>query len=307
MDHSLLFTPDPKIKKNESKVVAVIVLTFVMMVIEIIAGTITGSMALLADGWHMASHAGALIITFLAYRMARSERVSAQLTFGAGKVIPLGGYTSAILLTLVAAFMIYESALRLFAPIAINYKEALIVTVIGLIVNLLSAWLLGEEGHSHNHQHGESCSHGHSQDDKHSQFHDHNLRGAYMHVLADALTSVFALIALAVGLWMGISWLDPVVGIIASIVIFKWAWDLVKETGSELLDVHSKTIPSEEIRRFLTSSGAEVLDIHIWRVAPHALACEIVLVSKDRDTMHFREILLKKFSIQHLVVEVRNF
>lgn len=315
------------------------------MVAEIIAGTMTGSMALLADGWHMASHAGALGIAYLAYRLARSEKMNSKLTFGAGKVIPLGGYTSAVALALVALYMVYESVERLFAPVTIDYKEALLVAVIGLIVNILCAFLLmdshighshgphdsdddhhdhkhghhgrSHETHDHPHSHSEACSHGPKLSQNAGGFapeainikiEDHNLRSAYMHVVADALTSVLAIAALLMGLWQGWNWLDPLIGILASVVICKWAWSLLRETAAELLDVHSKTIANSDIETFLKNLGAEVLDIHIWRVAPHALACEVVLSSpKEKDTLFFREALLKKFSIQHLVVEVRNF
>lgn len=320
LNHSVLFTPNADIQKNEKKVFIVIVITLVMMVAEIIAGTITGSMSLLADGWHMASHAGALSIAFLAYRLARSEKINSLLTFGAGKVIPLGGYTSAVALALVALFMIYESIERLLAPIAINYQEALWVAVIGLVVNLICAFLLMDQDHGHSHghdhdhhhdhkhdhhDHGATCSHGAKPVEK---VHDHNLRSAYMHVLADAVTSVAAIVALLLGYWRGLNFLDPLIGIVASFVICKWAWNLMRETAAELLDVHSKSLSSSTLETFLKNLGAEVLDIHVWRVAPHALACEIVLSSpKEKDTLFFREAILKKFSIQHLVVEVRNF
>jgi cation diffusion facilitator family transporter len=277
------------LKTNEDKTLVVIIITFVMMLAEIIMGNITGSMALTADGWHMASHAGALGITYLAYRLHRSTKLQHQFVFGPGKFIPLGGYTSAVCLGLVAIFMVYESVLRLMSPIEIRYNEAIIVSLIGLIVNVICAFILKDEHHHHDHGH-----------DHH---HDHNLKSAYMHVLADALTSVFAIAALLLGKYYHLNWMDALVGILGGVVIFRRAIRLCKETAFELLDGHAKSISHEAVLQILNEQ-AEVTDLHIWKIAPNALACEVILVSKELKGVHYYRTLLKeKFSFKHIVIE----
>jgi cation diffusion facilitator family transporter len=284
-----------QLKNNEQKTLVVIVITFVMMIGEIVMGNLTGSMALTADGWHMASHAGALAITYLAYRLHRSKKLQHQFTFGPGKFIPLGGYTSAVCLGLVALFMIYESLIRLMSPVEIRYNEAIAVAILGLIVNVICALILKDD-HNHDHEHG----HGH---DHH---HDHNLKSAYMHVLADALTSVFAIGALLLGKFYQLNWMDALVGILGGIVIFRWAIRLCKETAFELLDGHAKAISHESVLKFLNEQ-AEVTDLHIWKIAPNALACEVILVSKELKGAHYYRALLKeKFSFKHIIIEERQ-
>lgn len=286
---------------NERRTLYVVLLTASMMAIEIFAGWITGSMALLADGWHMASHAGALGIAYFAYRFAKSPNLSQRFSFGAGKFIPLGGYTSAIMLGIVAVFMGAQSITRLFAPIAIYFNEALIVAMAGLGVNIASAIILGWKSH-HDHGH-EEVSHHHHDNDHH---HDHNLRAAYLHVLADALTSVFAIIALIAGKFFGWLWLDAMMGIVGGLIILKWAVGLARETAWELLDGHARQIDVQAIRTRLESEGAVVGDLHVWRIAPRAHACEIILYSKTlRGGSHYRDILSEAFDIQHLIIEER--
>ncbi len=293
-DHSHDFlSDDHQLTKNERSTTIVVILTAGMMVIEIAAGYMTGSMALLADGWHMASHAGALSISLIAYRLAKSEKLKLKFSFGSGKIIPLGGYTSAVVLALVAIMMAIESVSRLFLPVSIQFSEAIVVAVVGLAVNVVSAFILSP-GHSHEHHHG------------HDHAHDHNLKSAYIHVLADALTSVLAIFALTVGLFYGANWLDPMMGIVGSCVILKWAYNLCREAGWELLDGHAKNIHLESLTAALEKTGAEVLDLHVWKVAPSANSCALVIQhSERRGSEFYRDILEKSFDLSHCTIEER--
>ncbi|MCB0362422.1 MAG: CDF family Co(II)/Ni(II) efflux transporter DmeF [Bdellovibrionales bacterium] len=291
-DHNYLLD-DEIIAHNEKRTFFVVILTSVMMVIEIIAGHMTSSMALLADGWHMASHAGALTISLVAYKLAKSGRLNQKFSFGAGKFIPLGGYTSAIALALIAILMGFASGERLFSPVPIKFNEAILVAVVGLIVNIICALLLTDKHHHHEHSHS-------------SHTHDHNLKSAYVHVVADALTSVFAIIALTLGKYYQAVWLDPVMGIVGACVILRWAYLLCKETAWELLGGHAKSIDQNQIRELIESHGAEVSDLHIWRVAPNAHACELVIFSsKKKGTDHYRNLIDGEFKFSHLIVEER--
>ncbi len=291
-DHNYLLRDD-KIRKNERKTMLVVLLTFVTMIIEIFYGYVTGSMALLADGWHMASHVGALGISVVAYRLARSEKLSAKFSFGTGKFVPLGGYTSAIMLGLVAIFMIVESFERFLNPVSISYDSALAVAVVGFIVNLVSAFILWD---SHDHHHAGDHTH------------DHNLKSAFTHVLADALTSVAAIVALALGKAYGWTWADPLMGIVGSIVILKWGYNLCKATVWELLDGHSKSIRPERIRKiFEDLDNVEITDLHIWRIAPNAHACEMVVYNQSpKGTEFYRDKIQSQYLIEHLIVEERT-
>ena len=292
---------DEKILTNARRSGWVLLLTAIMMFTEVTAGYVTHSMALLADGWHMASHSAAMLISLLAYRLGRSPRLNQSLSFGAGKFIPLGGYSSALILAMISVLMAEESVRRLFSPQSIHFNEAIAIAGLGLCVNLLSAWILEGGGHHHHDDHEE---HGHEHHLEHH--HDHNLRSAYVHVLADALTSVLAIIALSVGKFFGLGWMDPVMGIVGSIVILKWAYDLCRDTGSELLDVHSKQIPPSRVRTQLERSGVQVLDLHTWRVAPNAVACELVVgASEFRGGDYYRQMLDEHFHFEHLIIEER--
>lgn len=288
---------DLKIKTNEKKTLIVIALTFVTMIAEIYFGYFTNSMSLLADGWHMASHAGALGITFLAYRLARSSKFSQKLTFGSGKFIPLGGYTSAISLGIVAVIMAFESTVRMLNPVAIKFDEAIYVAILGLIVNLASAFILTDHhGHSHGHDHD------------HDHTHDHNLKSALAHVIADALTSVSAIIALLIGKHYQMYWADPLMGIVSSLVILRWAYLLCKETVWELLDGESKQIDKNVLKEiFRDDKNVEITDLHLWRIAPKAHACEMMVYCNDpKGTEYYRDKILERFSIEHLIIEERQ-
>ena len=213
--------------RNERRTWLVIGLTATMMVAEIVAGTLFGSMALLADGWHMATHAGAMLIAALAYLYARRQARSDRFTFGTGKVGELAGFASALLLAVIAVLIGWESAIRLYAPVRIDFQQAVTVASIGLVVNLVSAWLLHQGGHTHHghdHVHPHDGTHGHEHAHPHGELQDNNLRGAYLHVLADALTSVLAIAALLLGGMLGWAWLDPAIGVVGALVIARWSW-----------------------------------------------------------------------------------
>lgn len=293
---------DNKLGSNEKKTMFVVMLTFVTMIFEISYGYITGSMALLADGWHMASHVGALGISVVVYRLARSKKLNAKFTFGAGKLIPLGGYTSALMLGLVAVFMGVESFERFLNPVKINFSTAIGVSIIGLFVNLLSAYLLWDT-HEHEHEH----EHDHHDDHDHDHIHDHNHKSALVHVIADAFTSVLAIVALVTGKYYAWNWADPIIGIIGSIVILKWAYGLCRATVWELLDGNSKLIKNEELKKiFQEHKDIEITDLHIWRIAPNAHACEMTIYNENpRGTEFYRNKILEHIDIQHLIIEER--
>ena len=268
-DHVFL---GPKHARNERRTWFVVALTVVMMVGEIVAGSIFGSMALLADGWHMATHAAALGIAALAYLFARQHARNSSFTFGTGKFGDLAAFSSAIILGLIAIQIAYESALRLVYPVPIAYGEAISVAVLGLGVNLVSAWLL-RDSHDHDH-HG----HGHSHAHRH---HDNNLRAAYVHVLADAATSVLAIAALVTAMYSQWVWADPAVGIIGSVVIAGWAYGLIRDSGAVLLDVSADKDLEAVIRDRLETRGDRVTDLHLWQVGPGHRAAVISVVSDN--------------------------
>lgn len=258
-------------------------ITASMMLIEITAGWWFNSMALLADGWHMSSHAVAIGLSAFAYAAARKYANDSRFAFGTWKIEVLAGFTSAIFLLGVAAMMVIGSIERLLSPEIIHYQEAIIVGVLGLIVNIVCAWLLGHAHHDHDHSHGD---HHHSHDHQNDHQHDLNLKSAYTHVIADAATSVLAIVALVGGWIYGWSWLDPLMGIVGAVLVAVWAKGLVKETAKVLLDREMDHPVVEEIREVLSSendsNSTRVTDLHIWRVGKNAYACSISLVTKDQ-------------------------
>lgn len=292
--------------RHERRTRLVIALTAVMMVVEICAGLVFGSMALLADGWHMASHAAALSITALGYWLARRHAGDSRFCFGTGKVGELAGFSSALLLGFIAAFMAYESVARLINPVAIAFNQAILVAIIGLVVNLVSALMLRDD-HEHGHSHGHDHAHGHG-DHNHDHEVDHNLQSAYMHVVADALTSVLAIGALVTGKYLGWVWMDPAMGIVGSLVIARWAWGLLRDTGRVLLDVNPLPELAEEIRASLQERpGDEVTDLHLWQLGPGHLGAIVALISDDpQPTAHYRQLLAEHPEISHLTVEVHQ-
>lgn len=284
--------------KNENKIKIVLILTLVTMVIEIISGVLTSSVALLADGWHMGSHSGALFVAFLSYRLSRSPFISSKLNFGGGKFLPLGAYTNALLLGVVAFFMIYESIERLVNPRAILFNEAIGITLFGLVINLICAWLLKDEPHAHeDHDH----KHHHAQDAK-----DINMHGAYIHVIADALTSVLALGALALGKVYNITQLDSVAGLIGAFLILKWAYGLLRQSAAELLDSYMQELHPEKIKDLFLNTDVSILDLHVWKVAPGQNHCELVVASVEgKGVEYYKEVIQRHFPIHHIIVEER--
>jgi len=277
--------------RGERRTRWVVALTLAMMVLEIAAGTVFGSMALLADGWHMGTHAAALGVTAFAYAYARRYADDPRYSFGTGKVGALGGFASATGLAVVALLIFAESARRLAVPVAIRFDEAIAVACLGLAVNVACALLLHE-----GHDHGESAHR------------DHNLRGAYLHVLADALTSLLAITALTTGKLYGWSWMDPVMGLVGSLVIARWSLGLLRDTSRVLLDAETSDARRAEIVAALEADGdARVADLHLWRVGPRHLAAIVSLVAHHpREPDHYKGLLSRQPDLAHVTIEVHR-
>ena len=279
-----------------------VALTVVMMIGEITAGYITGSMALLADGFHMATHAGALGIAAAAYGFARRNANNKRYSFGTGKVGDLAGFASAMVLGLVSLGIAGESILRLFQPTTVAFGEATVIAVVGLAVNLVSAFvLMGHHGHDHGHHHDHAREHGGH------HHHDNNLRSAYVHVLADALTSVLAIAALLAGRYLGWVWLDPAMGIVGAIVIAKWAFNLMRDSSAVLLDATDEPVAAE-IRELLETSGdVRISDLHVWQVGPQARAAIVSVVASAGVTAEaVRARLAPVHELSHLTIELHS-
>ncbi|HEY8888406.1 MAG TPA: CDF family Co(II)/Ni(II) efflux transporter DmeF [Gallionella sp.] len=285
----------------EKSTLRVAVLTAVMMVVEIFGGWYYNSMALLADGWHMSSHTVALGLSVFAYVYARKYAHDPRFSFGTWKIEVLGGYTSAIFLVMVAGLMIFQSVERLISPSPIHYDQAIAIAIVGLLVNLVSAWLL-KDGHHHEHSHGhdDHAQHGH---------HDLNLRSAYMHVLADAATSVLAIIALFGGKLWGASWLDPVMGLVGAVLVSVWAYGLLRDTGRVLLDAEMNAPVVEEIREVIAASPirAQLNDLHVWRVGKGKFACILSLATdNDISPEYFKQQLSIHEELVHISIEINQ-
>jgi cation diffusion facilitator family transporter len=294
--HSHLFDEGNPVGEKNTR--AAVLLTVVMMVAEISGGWLFNSMALLADGWHMSSHALALGLSLLAYGAARRFAHDTRFTFGTWKIEILGGYTSAMILVAVAALMLYQSVERLVSPTPIRYDQAIAIAAVGLMVNLACAWLLGA-GHHHDHEHG---SHDH---DHHS--HDLNLHSAYLHVIADAATSVLAIIALIGGKLWGAGWLDPVMGIVGAVMVLIWAYGLLRDTGRVLLDAEMDAPVVAEIREVIESSrvNADITDLHVWRVGKGKFACILSLAtSEEVSPDYIKKELSVHEELVHVTVEI---
>jgi cation diffusion facilitator family transporter len=275
--------------RAEQSTTIVMWLTAITMMVEIITGSLFGSMALLADGWHMATHVAAFGIAVFAYRYARRHANNSKYTFGTGKVTILGGYTSAVALAVTALTIAIESVTRLFQPQAIRFNEAIAVAILGLVVNLASAWLL-QDHHHHDHHH------------------DRNLQAAYIHVVTDALTSILAIIALFAGKYLGWIWLDAVMGLVGAGVIFKWAYDLVRDTGAILLDgAIDKQIKLNIMTTIEADADNRITDLHVWYVGENRLAATISLITHfPRSPEHYKNLLSGISSLTHVLVEVNQ-
>lgn len=295
-----------KHEENERRTWFVVALTLVMMVGEITAGSLFGSMALLADGWHMGTHAAALGIAGGAYLFARQQSSNTRFSFGTGKFGDLAAFSSAIILGMIAIQIAYESVLRLMSPVPIAYGEAIAVASLGLAVNLVSAWLL-RGSHDHHHGHGDAHDHEHHGEHDHHHHRDNNFRAAYIHVLADAATSLLAIAALVIAMFSGWSWTDPAVGIIGSIVIASWAWTLIRAAGSVLLDVSFDKTLERAIRTRLEKDDDRVTDLHVWQLGPGHCAAVISLVSDaPLQPAIYKERLGDLKSLSHVTVEVEH-
>ncbi len=300
--HSHDYAFDSSVAERRTRVV--IGITATMMVVEIAAGIAFNSMALLADGWHMSTHVAAFLITALAYYFSRRHARDPLYSFGTGKMGVLGGFASAVVLFVVALLMASESVHRFFAPVPIHFNQAIGVAIIGLLVNLVCALLLKDEHHHHHHHHGGGHRHG--------QVHHHrdlNLRAAYVHVLADALTSVTAIVALTAGKFLGWSWLDPVMGIVGSAVVSVWAYGLIRDTSGILLDrtPEASDLP-EEIRRAVEDDGDSlVTDLHVWQVDAGKFAAIVCIVAHDpKPAETYRELFREHEELVHVTVEVQH-
>jgi cation diffusion facilitator family transporter len=294
--HAHDFVPDFSGAERRTRIV--IGITAVMMVLEIAVGLVSHSMALLADGWHMSTHVIAFLIAALAYYFTRQHAANVRFSFGTGKIGVLGGFTSAVVLSIIALLMAGESVRRMFAPLSIQFNEAIGIACLGLAVNLSCALLLKDDHHHHEgHSHG-----GH-------HHHDLNLRAAYLHVLADAFTSVLAIVALTGGKFFGWTWLDPVVGVVGSVVVFSWAYTLLRDTSGILLDCTppSSDLP-EEIRRAVESDGDSlVTDLHVWQVGMGKFAAIVSIVAHEpKSSDNYRELLREHEELVHLTIETQR-
>jgi cation diffusion facilitator family transporter len=292
---------------GEKRTWQVLVLTAATMTVEIAAGIAFGSMALLADGWHMGTHAAAFLITIFTYYYARRHADAPEFTFGTGKVSVLGGFASAVALAVVALVMLAESVYRIWRPQPISFNEAIGVAALGLAINLISAFLLRDH-HVHDHEehddHDGHDEHGHGAEHRH----DHNLQAAYLHVLADALTSVLAIIALVAGKFLGWNWLDPLMGVVGALIITRWSLSLLQETSPILLDGSIAEEYQDAIRRRIESTDDNrIADIHVWKVGPADYAAIIAIVTHyPHNPAHYKNMLRDFRKLSHITVEINK-
>lgn len=301
--HSHDFIGDSSVAESRTRIV--IGITAVMMVVEIAAGMVFNSMALLADGWHMSTHVAAFLITALAYHFSRKRAKDVRYSFGTGKMGVLGGFASAIVLAMIALLMAGESVHRMFVPAPIQFNQAILVAVIGLVVNLVCA-LIFKDAHQHHHGHDhDHHSHGHAHSHEHQ---DLNLRAAYLHVLADAMTSVTAIVALLAGKYFGWSWLDPVMGVVGSLIVGVWAYGLVRDTSGILLDRTPETSDLPDVmRRDVENDGDSlVTDLHIWQVGAGKFAAIVSIVAHHPKPIEtYRALFREHEELVHVTVEVQ--
>jgi cation diffusion facilitator family transporter len=319
--HSHVFL-GPGHEQNERKTWAVIALCGAMMLVEIIGGSMFGSLALVADGLHMSTHAGAMLIAALAYTYARRHAHDSRFVFGTGKLGDLAGFSSAIILAMIALLIGYEAIARLLAPIPIQFTEAIPIAVVGLLVNIVSAWLLsGGEHHGHDHGHDHERDHEHTDDDQHGEVpheahpphtgashaahRDYNIRSAYIHVMADAIVSILAITGLVLARAYGWLWMDPVAGIVGALVIANWSYGLIRDTGRILLDMQPDQDMDSKLRAAIECDGDRLADLHLWRLGPGHLGAVLSVVTQEpRDCAFYRERLQAFKNLSHVTVEV---
>ncbi len=304
--------------RAERRTWAVIILCTLMMVAEIVGGALFGSLALIADGLHMSTHAGALLLAALAYTFARKYAFDHNFTFGTGKFGDLAGYSSAIVLAMIAILIAYEAVLRFLNPVPIAFSEAIPIAALGLLVNIASAWLLAgghhhDHGHSHGHPHHDH-DHDHAQhdhaphdhtDEKHHR--DNNMRAAVVHVMADAAVSVFVIVGLLLARAFGWLWMDPAAGLIGALVIASWSVGLIRDTGAILLDRVPDPGMAEKVKRAIEREGDRVTDLHLWRLGPgHLGAIVSIATSAQREPAHYRQRLAHFADLSHVTVEVQR-
>jgi cation diffusion facilitator family transporter len=304
-------------ERNERKTWGVIALCGAMMVAEIVGGLMFGSMALLADGMHMSTHAGALLIAAWAYTYARRHALDRRFAFGTGKLGELAGYSSALILAMIAVLIGYESISRLLSPVHISFDEALPIAGLGLCVNLFSAWLLrddhehghdnahDDDTHEHQHQHQQGHDHEHAHEDERGHKNDLNMRAAYVHVMADAAVSVLAIIGLLAGRELGWRWMDPVMGIVGAGVIANWSWGLIRAAGSVLLDASSSDKLAATIKQRLELGADRVADLHLWRLGPgHNAMIATIVTDEPLPASSYKSRLSEVKGLSHITIEV---
>jgi len=298
-------------EKNERRTLMVIALCSLMMVAEIIGGLLFGSIALVADGLHMSTHASALLLAAVAYSYARRHADDMRFTFGTGKLGDLAGFSSAIVLAMIALLIGYEALTRFIWPVPISFNQAIPIAVLGLIVNIASVLLLSGGGHDHGHSHGDShAAHDHEHEHEHAQGaaqRDNNMRAAVVHVLADAAVSVLVIVGLLFGRFLGWTWMDPVVGLCGAVVIAAWSYGLVRDTGAVLLDMNPDRGMAERMRATIETDGDRLTDLHLWRLGPgHLAAILSVATQRQRGPEYYRSLLSRFRALSHVTVQVQR-
>jgi cation diffusion facilitator family transporter len=327
-DHNHVFLGEGH-EKNERRTWAVIALCSFMMVAEIAGGLMFGSIALVADGLHMSTHASALLLAALAYRYARHHADDERFSFGTGKLGDLAGFTSAIVLAMIALLIGYEAVTRLFWPVPIHFGDAIPIATLGLIVNVASVLLLSGGNHRHGHDHhshdhhahtnGHAHEHGHEHGHEHAHEHaheathhtahrDNNMRAAIVHVLADAAVSVLVIVGLTLALLLGWNWMDPAVGMIGAVVIAAWAYTLIRDTSAILLDMNPDRNMSERMRTIIETDGDRLTDLHLWRLGPGHLGAIVCVATQQpqRGPAYYQSLLARFHALSHVTVEVRH-
>jgi len=302
-------------ERNERRTWTVIALCTFMMVAEIVGGLSFGSIALVADGLHMSTHASALLLAALAYRYARRHVDDDRFSFGTGKLGDLAGFTSAIVLAMIALLIGYEAATRFIWPVRIDFNQAIPIAALGLVVNIVSAILLGGGDHQHGHEHGHHHAHGgHDEHHEHEHVHagraahrDNNLRAAVVHVLADAAVSILVIAGLVIGRFFGWTWMDPAVGLVGAVVIAAWAYTLIRDTGAILLDMTPDRGMAERMRATIETDGDRLTDLHLWRLGPGHLGAIVSVATRQERGADYYQALLGRFrALSHVTVEVQR-